>query len=70
MSGCAIPTAGANLAWPGIGRVFSRCDILTVDPLHGSDPPPAMAGGINVANRQRSSQEVITVANPRRSNPD
>lgn len=48
-----------------IPEALFRCDILAVDPVHGSDPPPAMAGGINVANRQRSSQEVITV----RSNP-
>lgn len=49
----------------------SSCDILTVDPVHGSDPPAAMAGGIDAANRQRPGQEVNTVgANPRRSNPD
>lgn len=39
--------------------------------MHGSDPPAALVRGINVANRQRSSQEAITVgAKPRRSNPD
>lgn len=45
----------------GRSRGSSCRDIFKVDPVHGSDPPAALVGRINIGNRQRSCQEVITV---------